>query len=202
MSEIAVYRDDGPLAVLLGRRVGTGLPASGLALTVAGIVPLAAVATSAASSRIATGAAVGWLVLAAGAAAGRPAGRLGWLQPPLLRAVEYALLLWLAVHTAGAPAAAAFALLGVLAFHHYETVYRLRHQRLAPPRWLRASGGGWELRLLAAYALLLAGVLGRGLVVAAVVLAVLYAGESIASWLRFNAAARPALYEDREDEEQ
>ena len=61
-----------------------------------------------------------------------------------------------------------FALLAVLAFHHYDTVYRLRHQRLAPPAWLRAAGGGWEGRVLVACVLALAGVLGPGLLVAAV----------------------------------
>ena len=46
-----------------------------------------------------------------------------------------------------------------------------------------------------------AGVLGPVLVAAAVVLGIAYGGDSIASWLRFVSAERPAAYEDEELED-
>ena len=42
MTALEVYRDDGPLAELLGRRLGRALPAAPVALTIVGALPLAA----------------------------------------------------------------------------------------------------------------------------------------------------------------
>ena len=110
---------------------------------------------------------------------------LAWLVPPLVRAVEYGSLV--ALTTASEPDALpiCFALLGVLAFHHYDTAYRMRHQGSPPPAWLGLAGGGWEVRLLVALALALAGGLELGLLVGAVGLGILYALESASSWIRF-----------------
>jgi hypothetical protein len=80
-------------------------------------------------------------------------------------------------------------------------VYRLRHQRVAPPAWLDAAGGGWDGRLLAIFVLAAAGALGIGLTVIAVALAVLFGGESVLSWLRFAQAERPRSYGEDDDDE-
>jgi hypothetical protein len=140
---------------------------------------------------------VGWLVLAAGASSGRPhRDRLRWVVPPALRLAEYAGLLWLAALDSAVPSAVA--LLAVLAFRHYDLVYRLRQRGDTPPAWLNAVAGGWEGRLLAAWVLLAVGALPAGLYVLAAVLGALFVGESAAGWAR----AAPALYEDEEDEGQ
>ncbi|MBW3593646.1 MAG: hypothetical protein KY396_08115 [Actinobacteria bacterium] len=113
----------------------------------------------------------------------RPHG-LAWLGPPLLRALEYTFLIALtgAVEPVALPQC--FALVTVLALHHYDIVYRLRYQRIAPARWVGAIGGGWEGRMLAATLLALAGWLSPGLAIVAAVLAAVYAGEAAVSWAR------------------
>ena len=131
----------------------------------------------------------------------RAAGhRLAWLVPPLVRALEYGTLIALTAIVEPDALPACFALLGVLAFHHYDTVYRLRHQRVAPPSWVQAVGGGWELRLAVAALLTLAGVLGPGLVVAAIALGPVYLTESAVSWIRFGRERRPLVDEGEDDD--
>ncbi len=108
--------------------------------------------------------------------------RLGWLVPPLVRAVEYGGLLGLAVAAGPAAVTACFVLLAVLAYHHYDIVYRMFHQNGPSPRWLRYVGGGWELRLIVAAVLLPTGGLAIGMIAAAVGLAGVYVAETVASW--------------------
>ena len=204
-SVLEAYRDDGPLAEVLGRSLGAAVAASGLLPTVLAALPLVAVLAIGgdAVSHVALGAAVAWFVLAGGVASARPGrGRLAWVVPPLLRLVEYGVLLWFSVLAGPGAVPACFALLGALTFHHYDVVYRLRHQRVAPPAWRRRLGGGWDGRVLIAYALLVTGALSVGLVAAAAVLAVAYLAESTVSWLRFSQGERPALYADEEDEDE
>lgn len=124
---------------------------------------------------------------------------LGWVVPPLLRLLDYGALVALTRLADADALPSCFALLGVLAFHHYDTVYRLRHQRVPPPAWVLAVGGGWDGRLLVASLLALGGVLGLGLLAASVGLGLVYATESILSWVRFARAERPALYEDEDE---
>ncbi|MGH3345070.1 MAG: DUF5941 domain-containing protein [Carbonactinosporaceae bacterium] len=205
MSALEVYRDDGPLAVLVGRRLG-GVPGGALALTLLASLPLVAAlgvalaGTAQAATRVSVGLAVVWFVIIAGAASGAShSGRFVWLVPPLLRACEYGFLLGVTV-LAGAPVWACYGLVAVLAFHHYDTVYRLRIQGTTPPGWVRTTTGGWDTRMLVAYLLLLAGVLGAGLVVATGAFGVIFVTESTVGWLRFRPAGPPALY-DEEDED-
>jgi Family of unknown function (DUF5941) len=191
MTALALYRDDGPLARALGR---AGLPA--LAGVLAAAVPLA-VALAAGGSHAALAACAAWAVLAAGATAPEPAGRLAWLVPPGLRAVEYAGLLGL-VAAAGS-AAAGFALLAAIAFRHYDLYYRRRLHGAAPPRWVGLAGGGWDGRLLVAAALLLAGA-PRGVFFAlAAALAAIFVGEAAAGWIGFARAGHRV--DDLEDQE-
>ena len=135
-----------------------------------------------------------------GAAAARGEGRFAWAVPPVLRLLEYGALIALSA-LAGGSLPGCFALLAVLAFHHYDIVYRLRHQRIGPPAWLRAAGGGWEGRLIGAAALAALGLLAEGTVVAAVVLGVLYVTESVRSWVSFLGGG-PSAYDDEDAAEE
>jgi len=201
MTPLQVYRDDGPLAAWLGRTVGAALRLGEVPLTLLGALPLV-VALAWPLSALTTGAAalaVAVLVLVAGAASGRAEpGRFAWVTPPVLRAVEYGAFIKLVALTDGDWMPACYAFLALLAFHHYDAVYRLRHQRLEPPAWVRWAGGGWDGRLVVASALALAGALGPGLLVAIVVLGPAFVAESVVSWLRFVAAERVATYEDED----
>jgi hypothetical protein len=177
MTALALYRDDGPLARALGR---AGLPA--LAGLVAAIVPLA-VALAADASDGALAACAAWAVLAAGATSGARGGRLAWVVPPGLRALEYAGLLGLAA--AAGSAAAGFALLSAIAFRHYDLHYRRRLRGADPPRWVGLVGGGWDGRLLVAAALLLVGAPPGVFFALAGLLAAAFAGEAAAGWIGF-----------------
>ncbi|MDX6758853.1 DUF5941 domain-containing protein [Streptomyces sp. F8] len=76
-------------------------------------------------------------------------GALDWLIPPLFRAAEYVTVLALAAK-ADVPGAlpAAFGLIAAVAYHHYDTVYRIRGGTGAPPHWLGRTIGGHEGRVL------------------------------------------------------
>ncbi len=115
--------------------------------------------------------------------AGAP-GPFAWLLPPLVRAVEYGGLIAITALADEGALPACFGLLGVLAFHHYDLLYRLRSGRPLPPAWVGAIGGGWEVRLAVAAALAASGVLGPGLVVASASLGLAYVSESAAAWGR------------------
>jgi hypothetical protein len=201
---VQVYRDDGPLAEAIGRAV-RGLAIGETALTALAAV-LLGVGAALAEDELPLGAltAVAAVAVILGAAGWqRPhGGRAAWLVPPLLRGLEYAFLIRLTVLADRDAMPLCFALLCVLAFHHYDAVYRLRHQRVPPPAWLRAAGGGWEGRVLVGCVLALAGVLGPGLLVAAVVLGALYLCETVASWVRYARAERPVTLDDEDEDVQ
>jgi hypothetical protein len=187
MSQFDLTRDDGPLARGLGATLGRAVRLPGIALLGAGTVPLFAVIAFAGSdaSDAVAGAAIGWLVLTAGASSGRPhTGSMRWAVPPVLRLAEYGSILWLSALAGGSAPAAAFALLAALAFRHYDLFYRPRFLGVAPPRWVGDAAGGWEGRLLGGYLLLLADALPAGFFVAAGVLGALFVGESVAGWMR------------------
>jgi hypothetical protein len=115
-----------------------------------------------------------------------------WLVPPGVRAFEYGSLVALTALADPDALPICFAFLAALAFHHYDVVYRLGHQGVPPPAWLRALGGGWEGRLIVACLLALGGVLSLGLLAAAIFLGSVYMVESLASWVRFARAGEPA----------
>jgi hypothetical protein len=204
VTALQVYRDDGPLAGLLGRRLGRTLPAAPLALTVLGALPVAlllALDRSRPAPAPALAAVAVFVAFGAAGAVRADTGRLAWAVPPLLRLVEYAVLIRLTVLADRAAMPLCFAVLGVLAFHHYDAVYRLRHQRVPPPAWVSAVGAGWDGRLIAAFALAALGALDAGLLVAAIALGVVFVAESAVSWLRFARGVRPAAYDDDHDDE-
>jgi hypothetical protein len=193
-SPLAHYRDDGPVAAWVGRTVGRALHVGEVQLTLLGAGVAVALLVVPARSLTPAVAALATVVfvLAGGAASGqaRPS-RLAWTVPPLLRGLEYALLIKLTVVADPDALPRCYALLCALAFHHYDIVYRLRQQGIAPPAWVRAAGGGWDGRLLLAAVLTVTGGLGVALLAAAAALAALYGTESIVSWRAFITAQRP-----------
>ena len=199
---LALYRDDGPIAQAIARAVR--LPVPGFAVTLLAVLPLfaAIVVEGRGASNGLAAAVVAWAVVVGGLGRGaRDETGLRWTSTPLLRAGEYAGVIWLGALD-GAEAAS-FALLAVVAFRHYDLVYRLRTRSETPPAWLNLVSGGWDGRLLAVLALLLLGALPAGLFVVAAVLGVLFAAEAISGWRAFLTQQRGSAttsYEDEEDE--
>lgn len=140
-------------------------------------------------------------VLTSGSAVAVPlSGRLDWLVPPLFRAAEYGTVLLLAgkAEVNGA-LPAAFGLVAAVAYHHYDTVYRIRGNAGAPPRWLvRASGGheGRTLLVVVLAALLSASQFVVALTVLAVVVALLVLAESIRYWVTAHQGGAPAVHDE------
>jgi hypothetical protein len=202
---IPVYRDDGPLALALGRALGPVVKLPPPLLIVLGLVPLVAVIAigGPGTSLGVAGAVLAWVGLVLGIASGtppRPAIR--WAEPPLMRATEYTALIWIAALEGPDAYPAAFALLAALTFRHYDLVYRLRHRGVVPARWVSRLSGGWDGRLIVAFVLLAAGALPTGYFVAAGVLGVAFVGEAVYGWLAVGRVQRPLEYEDEEDEGQ
>ncbi len=138
--------------------------------------------------------------LFSGQAVARPLkGPLDWLVPPLFRAGEYVAILVVAARSGVDQALpAAFGLVAAVAYHHYDTVYRIRVGAGSPPRWLVRAAGGHEGRTLVV--VLLAALLhSTGFTIAltalAVVLALLVLAESIRFWVSSGA---PAVHDEGE----
>ncbi|MGX1134610.1 phosphatidylglycerophosphate synthase [Streptomyces glaucescens] len=138
--------------------------------------------------------------LTSGLAVARPLkGALDWLVPPFFRAAEYGTVLALA---AGAGVngvlPAAFGLVAAVAYHHYDTVYRIRGNAGAPPVWLTRTIGGHEGRTLLVTvlaALLTAAQFKVALTALAVAVALLVLVESIRFWV---SAGAPAVHDEGE----
>jgi Family of unknown function (DUF5941) len=184
---VVVYRDDGPIARAIGRRVP--IPAMLLLLLGDGaILALAAFVGRDASLGV-TAAAVAWLVLTLGVTGAHwPKRSFHWAVPSLVRLGEYATLAWLAATDDAVPAA--FALIAVLTFRHYDLVYRLRHRAEVPPAWLNALAAGWDGRVVIAWVLLALGLLPAAMYVWAALLGVVSVAETIAAWRRFERERR------------
>ncbi|MET9687134.1 DUF5941 domain-containing protein [Streptomyces sp. NPDC006514] len=141
-------------------------------------------------------------VMAAGLAVAAPLrGALDWLIPPLFRAAEYVTVLALAVK-ADVPGAlpAAFGLIAAVAYHHYDTVYRIRGGTGAPPHWLVRTIGGHEGRVLLITALAAVLVTREAdfpvaLTAVAVFVALVVLVESIRFWVSSGA---PAVHDEGE----
>ncbi|MBT2451312.1 CDP-alcohol phosphatidyltransferase family protein [Streptomyces sp. ISL-43] len=128
-------------------------------------------------------------------------GALDWLVPPVFRAAEYTTVLILAAK-ADVPGAlpAAFGLVAAVAYHHYDTVYRIRGGTGAPPHWLVRTTGGHEGRVL--LTAVLASVLASraadfpvALTAMAVFVALVVLVESIRFWVSSGA---PAVHDEGE----
>ncbi|CAM5340297.1 DUF5941 domain-containing protein [Streptomyces canus] len=194
---LADLADNGPLAGLLAR--GARAPLGGpLVAAVGGTVVLAVALFSDVTWAPVAGAFV--YAVAAAQALYRPLkGALDWLVPPLFRAAEYGTVLILAA-TADVNGAlpAAFGLVAAVAYHHYDTVYRIRGNAGAPPAWLVRAIGGHEGRTLLVTvlaALLTASQFTVALTVLAVAVALLVLVESIRFWV---SAGAPAVHDEGE----
>lgn len=179
-SLLATYRDDGPLRGPLPTAFGR-VPAPVLALI--GVVPwsVALALTARGDTLVPLAAALVWL-LGWGIVSGRaaPVGRLDWLVPPLLQAAEYTGVLRLATVATDHDAAAGYAVAGVIAFRHYDLVYRpVTGAASQLVGWL---AGGWGLRLAVTFGIAAAGVVWPGYYVVAAALTVLLLGEPVITW--------------------
>ncbi|MCP3818299.1 CDP-alcohol phosphatidyltransferase family protein [Streptomyces sp. A3M-1-3] len=202
---LADLADSGPLAELVVRalgRLGAYPPFGSRALIAAeGAVILVAAAWLAPFGSPWMIGAAALYALTSGAAVALPLkGSLDWLVPPVFRAAEYGTILLLAARSeVNGALPAAFGLVAAVAYHHYDTVYRIRGGTGAPPRWLVRSAGGHEGRVLVAA--VLAAVLPRNtdftvaLTVLAVAVALVVLVESIRFWVSSGA---PAVHDEGE----
>lgn len=211
---LAALADTGPLGAALGRLGRQGRarevppgprrhPLAGplWALTGVALLPGFLLLTGTAGGAAAVVAAALYALCAGRAAArpGRPLDRpLDWLLPPLFRVGEYATVLLLAVNSGvNGALPAAYAVVAACAYHHYDTVYRLRGGAGAPPRWLGRVTGGHEGRALAVTATAALWADGQGFTVALAVLATTMAALVLAESIRFWAVAHaPALHDE------
>lgn len=143
---VVAYRDDGPLARAMGLLIAGQIPPLPPAIAAAFVTGALLVVGVAGREDLALFAPAVVLLLA-GAGGGHPHhGRLDWLVPSILRLIEYGFIAAVGFGRAVHPVLI-FVLIGALAFHHYDVVYRVR-QRVHPPSWLAAVGLGWDGRLL------------------------------------------------------
>ncbi|MFJ5220069.1 DUF5941 domain-containing protein [Streptomyces sp. NPDC088354] len=193
---LAELTDTGPLAEAVARLLrGRGLPA---AAAVGAAVMIATSLAAPAGSWWPLAAAAVSVVTSGLAVAGPLKGALDWLVLPLFRVTEYGTVLALAaVSDVNGALPAAFCLVAAVAYHHYDTVYRIRGGTGAPPRALVRATGGHEGRtlLVAAASAALAHSTGFtvALTVLAVVPALLVLTESIRFWVSSGA---PALHDE------
>jgi hypothetical protein len=129
-------------------------------------------------------------------------GSLDWLVPPLLRGAEYGTVLVLAAKAdVNGALPAAFGLVAAVAYHHYDTVYRIRGDAGAPPQWLVRTTGGHEGRTLLVTvlaALVAATHFKVALTALAVTVALLVLGESIRFWVTAHKTGAPAVHDEGE----
>ncbi|MGW0085762.1 DUF5941 domain-containing protein [Streptomyces sp. NPDC003393] len=201
---LADLADGGPLAAGLSRLFGRParrLPAflpPALALLGGLAVTGTAALTGFGSPWAVLGAAV--YVLTSALSVARPLkGALDWLVPPFFRAAEYGTVLVLAAEAdVNGALPAAFGLVAAVAYHHYDTVYRIRGDAGAPPAPLVRAIGGQEGRTLLVTvlaALLTAAQFKVALTALAVLVAVVVLTESIRFWV---SAGAPAVHDEGE----
>ncbi|MFJ9627275.1 DUF5941 domain-containing protein [Streptomyces sp. NPDC101175] len=194
---LADLADNGPLASFVAR-VNPGRLGAPLLIALAGTAVLAVSLFSGVTWAPVAGGFV--YALAAGQALYRPLkGALDWLIPPLFRAAEYGTVLILAAKAeVNGALPAAFGLVAAVAYHHYDTVYRIRGNAGAPPAWLVRAIGGQEGRTLLVTvlaAVLTASQFPVALTVLAVAVALLVLVESIRFWV---SAGAPAVHDEGE----
>ncbi|MET8646259.1 DUF5941 domain-containing protein [Streptomyces sp. NPDC057746] len=172
-------------------------------------VLLAAIGVAALAAALLTGnhwaAVAGAVVYAAasGLALSKPLkGALDWLIPPFFRAAEYLTVLVLAAESkVNGALPAAFGLVAAVAYHHYDTVYRIRGDAGAPPHWLVRAIGGHEGRTLLVTvlaAVLVADGFTLALTALAGYVALLVLVESIRFWVSAHKGGAPAVHDEGE----
>ncbi|MFF4415188.1 DUF5941 domain-containing protein [Streptosporangium sp. NPDC001559] len=193
-ARLLAYRDDGPLVAALRGRVGPGLPPVPGALAALVVIVAVAVAGVLTQGPILLLPALVMLVLVLPTAARDHLGKLDWLVPPLIRAAEFLTIILVGL-AAGVPKWLLFVLLYVVGYHTYDTVYRTR-QSIWPPDWVFKAGLGWELRLLAIGAGAAFGAATWVVAALTLYLGVLFAVESVTSWVRLDKASALAQASD------
>ncbi|MEU3499649.1 DUF5941 domain-containing protein [Streptomyces hundungensis] len=197
---LADLADSGPLAQLVAAKAPR-IPGAPVVAAVGAAALIAAALTQPVGSRQTVVAAVLYAVLS-GLAVSRPLkGALDWLVPPLFRVAEYSTVLVLAARSdVDGALPAAFGLVSAVAYHHYDTVYRIKGGSGAPPQWLVRVIGGQEGRTLVVT--VLAAVLATratdftlALTVLAAVIALVVLVESIRFWVSSGA---PAVHDEGE----
>ncbi|MEU0567591.1 DUF5941 domain-containing protein [Nonomuraea sp. NPDC005983] len=196
-ARLLAYRDDGPLVHALAGKLGKGLPP-----VPATLVALLAIVAIAAVGLLKPGPilllpSLIMLVLVLPTAPRDHLGRFDWLTPPLLRGAEFLAMIVVALQS-GAPRWLLFVLVYVVGYHTYDTVYRTR-QSIWPPAWVFQAGLGWELRLLIIGAAAAFDVLTPVLAVLTAYLFVLFAVESVTSWVRLDKASAQAGADAEQD---
>ncbi|MEG8279045.1 DUF5941 domain-containing protein [Streptomyces sp. AHA2] len=178
----------------LGARFLVALPGAVLLVLAAALEPY--------GSALPVAAAVLYALTSAAAVALPLKGALDWLVPPLFRAAEYGTVLVLAARAdVNGALPAAFGLVAAVAYHHYDTVYRIRGNAGAPPAWLVRSIGGHEGRTLLVTvlaALLTASQFTVALTVLAVAVALVVLAESIRFWVAAHQVGAPAVHDEGE----
>lgn len=200
---LAELSDSGPLSELLQRAV-RGVPrhtAPAIAALGALVLVLATALSDYGSWWPVLGAAV--YALTSAAAVSRPLkGPLDWLVPPVFRAAEYGTILLIAAKAdVNGALPAAFGLVAAVAYHHYDTVYRIRGGTGAPPHWLVRAIGGHEGRTLVVTviaALLTDTDFTVALTVCAVAVALVVLVESIRYWVTAHKRGAPAVHDEGE----
>ncbi|MEU6819875.1 DUF5941 domain-containing protein [Streptomyces atriruber] len=196
--------DNGTLAAAfaaaLGRR-GRILPAPVLAFIGGAAVVAVAAFTSYGSPWVVVAAVI--YVVLSGLALGRPLkAPLDWLVPPFFRAAEYGTVLVLAAKAdVNGALPAAFGLVSAVAYHHYDTVYRIKGGTGAPPRRLVRAIGGQEGRTLVvalAATLLPTTDFTVALTALAVAVALVVLVESIRFWVAAEKRGAPAVHDEGE----
>ncbi|MFF9238851.1 DUF5941 domain-containing protein [Streptomyces sp. NPDC014801] len=201
---LADLADSGPLAEGLARVLPKRLPGIAvLAIALLGGAAVVAVSALTGYGTVWPALAAAVYVVTSALAVARPlAGPLDWLLPPLFRAAEYLTVLALAAKAdVNGALPAAFGLVAAVAYHHYDTVYRIRGDAGAPPSWLVRAIGGHEGRtLLVAVlaALLTASQFKVALTAVAVVIALLVLAESIRFWVSAHQGGAPAVHDEGE----
>ncbi|MER5254327.1 DUF5941 domain-containing protein [Streptomyces sp. NPDC002855] len=200
---LADLADSGPLASAFAALGRAALPVPAPVLAFAGGAAIACVAglTSYGSPWVVVAAVI--YVITSGLAVARPLkGALDWLVPPFFRAAEYGTILLLAAKAdVNGALPAAFGLVSAVAYHHYDTVYRIRGGAGAPPHWLVRAIGGHEGRTLAvalAAALLTDTDFTVALTALAVAVALVVLVESIRYWVTAHKRGAPAVHDEGE----
>lgn len=204
---LADLADSGPLATGVTRLLGKfkAHPPFGSRALVAlpGVVLLVAAAWLAPYGSWWPVAAAAFYAVVSGATVALPLkGALDWLVPPFFRAAEYGTVLLLAAKAdVNGALPAAFGLVAAVAYHHYDTVYRIRGDAGAPPQWLVRAIGGHEGRtlLVTVLAALLAPTEFKvALTALAVAVALLVLVESIRFWVSAHKTGAPAVHDEGE----
>ncbi|WP_391858620.1 DUF5941 domain-containing protein [Streptomyces rugosispiralis] len=198
---LAELVDSGPLAELVVKAAprGTSSYLAPLSAALGTAVVLVGAAAAGFGSWVPVGCAVLYAVLAGVAVAAPLKGPLDWLVPPLFRAAEYGTILILAACSeVNGALPAAFGLVAAVAYHHYDTVYRIRGGTGAPPhRLVRAIGGHEGRTVVVTAAAALLHHQNQGFTIAltalAAVLALAVLIESIRFWVSTGA---PAVHDE------